>query len=543
MIQIWLFRWSRPSRQKPSNGRARKKFASGNLWLETLEDRTVPSVTLGVSVDGMNTSNNSCNCQPPDTIAAAGPNHVIELVNTALEVFNKDGTVASAPQSLASFFSSVFVGPNQTDPFVMYDETLGRFAVGIMDYVNLSTPNHLDFAVSSADNGSPLTWTFENYSVGEGSFFADYPRAGWNAEAYFVGFNMFNTTGTGSFSHVQELVINKSTLAISSQNDLSTSLFTVTPAVMHGAVATGADPEYFVEASNGGGSTIHVLTMTNVLAAAPTITDTTISVPAYAIAPAPSQPGHRSIARFDARIFNAAWRDNHLVAAHQVGVSSGGHHGKTAGVARWYDFDTSGSSPVLFQSGNQAGVTNGATAFMPSVDINAADSIGLNFNESSKTEFWSMYVTGRTTAMALGTMQSPVRAVAGTAISPDSRVGDFSAITVDPSDGLTFWAANQYQGSDFWDTHIASFTVTGTSIITPINIVATLPDSGAAQPESQTVTPSQVDSSVGEANTAGQIIAPQTETQTDNVVRVSATRTLDSFWADPANLDFVGLPS
>ena len=65
--------------------------------IERLEDRTVMSVTVGVSVDGMNTTNNSCNCQPPDTIAAAGPNHVVHMVNTAIEVFNKNGTVASAP--------------------------------------------------------------------------------------------------------------------------------------------------------------------------------------------------------------------------------------------------------------------------------------------------------------------------------------------------------------------------------------------------------------------------------------------------------------
>jgi hypothetical protein len=91
--------------------------------VELLEDRTVPSVTVGVSVDGMNTTNNSCNCQPPDTIVAAGPNHVVELVNTAIEVFNKSGVVTSAPESLATFFSPK--NPNQSDPFVL--PTLDRF--------------------------------------------------------------------------------------------------------------------------------------------------------------------------------------------------------------------------------------------------------------------------------------------------------------------------------------------------------------------------------------------------------------------------------
>jgi hypothetical protein len=75
MILNWLYG---SHRLRPKHGKNRgleiagKKFASANLWLETLEDRTTPSVTLGISVDGMNTTNNSCNCQPPDTIAAAG---------------------------------------------------------------------------------------------------------------------------------------------------------------------------------------------------------------------------------------------------------------------------------------------------------------------------------------------------------------------------------------------------------------------------------------------------------------------------------------
>src|SRR6516164_5865888 len=107
MLQNWLFRSDRPlDEYSARRGRSPdKRPASARLWVETLEERTVPSVTLGVSVDGMNTTNNSCNCQPPDTIAAAGPNHVVELVNTAIEVFNKNGTVANAPESLATFFS------------------------------------------------------------------------------------------------------------------------------------------------------------------------------------------------------------------------------------------------------------------------------------------------------------------------------------------------------------------------------------------------------------------------------------------------------
>src|SRR6516225_11849027 len=112
-------RWKRLARLVPAG-----KPVLARVVVEALEDRTTPSVTVGASVDGMNTTNNSCNCQPPDTIAAAGPNHIVELVNTAIEVFNKSGAVTSAPESLATFFHPT--NPNQSDPFVFYDEIAGQ---------------------------------------------------------------------------------------------------------------------------------------------------------------------------------------------------------------------------------------------------------------------------------------------------------------------------------------------------------------------------------------------------------------------------------
>jgi hypothetical protein len=172
------------------------------------------------------------------------------------------------------------------------------------------------------------------------------------------------------------------------------------------------------------------------------------------------------VASFDDRIFDAAFRNvggvNHLVAAHQV------TDGSVPVVARWYDINTSTMS--LSQSGNAPTGVSGASTFMPSVDINTAGSIGMNFNESASNESWSMYVTERIATDPSGTMETPVRVAAGTKTTLDSRVGDFSGTVVDPSDGLTFWGAGEYQGADFWDTHIASFR-SSTGLNTPVAAV------------------------------------------------------------------------
>jgi hypothetical protein len=427
--------------------------------VERLEERTVMSVTVGVSVDGMNTTNNSCGCQPPDTIAAAGPNHVVEMVNTAIEVFDKSGKVTSAPQSTLSFFTN-HISPNQSDPFVFYDDVTGQFVAGILDYSSGNAANHVDLA-TGVDGTNGITWTLHTpIASGEGKKFLDYPRVGYNADAYFIEGNMFRGN---FFSNVQVITLNKSGAILSRHDD--SSLFTLTPAAMHGSSSGG--PEYFVEAANNGGSSLQVVTETNVLSRSPTFTTSSVPVSSYQSGGSPPQPGG-TVPSFDDRIFDAAFRTvggvNHLVAAHQVAGLS------VPVVARWYDINTSTMS--LIQSGNAPAVTSGSSQFMPSVDINTAGSIGMTFDESSSSEYWSMYVTERTASDGSGTMEAPVLAVAGTATSPDSRVGDFSGTTVDPFDGLTFWSANQYQGSDFWDTHIASFSIAGAA---PVTITTALP--------------------------------------------------------------------
>src|SRR5205807_7468371 len=59
--------------------------------LERLEDRLVPTVSVLKSFAGMNFNDTTSGGEPPDTIVAAGPNHVVECVNTAIRVYDKSG--------------------------------------------------------------------------------------------------------------------------------------------------------------------------------------------------------------------------------------------------------------------------------------------------------------------------------------------------------------------------------------------------------------------------------------------------------------------
>jgi hypothetical protein len=294
---------------------------------------------------------------------------------------------------------------------------------------------------------------------------------------------------------------------------------------MHGAASGG--PEYFVEAANGGGSSLTVVTETNVLSSSPTFTTTPVSVTAYSGGGAP--PG--GVASFDDRIFDAAFRNvggvNHLVAAHQVAG------GSVPVVGRWYDINTSTMS--LIQSGNAPTGVSGASTFMPSVDINTAGSIGMNFNESASNEFWSMYVTERISSDPSGTMETPVLVAAGISTTPDSRVGDFSSTVVDPSDGLTFWGAGEYQGADFWDTHVASFK-SSTGVNTPV--ASTIVPTFSSHPEWDLQAALAHDPTNTDIAPINQPAVAQPAADTGSTVSNSATSNLDSFFADVRNWDF-----
>jgi hypothetical protein len=456
-------------------------------------------VNLGTNFIGLNI-NDTPGYEPPDTIAAAGPNHVVELVNTDMRIFNKTGGVIST-QDLGTFFASLHP-QSLSDPAVMFDETIsngagnpaGRFIVSILDFNTSSSAFKSSFDVAISNDADPTHGFTEMHQIDmtEGAkLFADYPRVGWNADGYFFSFNMFDQSLT-TFQHVQVLTIDKSTVLDANnatfakyQVDPAGSNFTMAPATMHGSVV--GDPMWFVEETNVdsggdglGGNTIHVIKWTwtnNVLSNSPMQTDYSISVTPYAAPPNAAQPGG-TITTNDTRILNAAWRGDRLVADQTVGVG-------TVAQARWYEFNTHmGGTPTLTQSGNIAGdPTQGSnvSTYYPAIEIAANGDLGMTFMESSSSQDMSMYVTGQSTGGPAGVMQTPVLVKAGEDTYFGSRAGDFSGITVDPVTGTSFWAASEYTKQGFifsyWGTWIANFSLTAPDSIPP-SVTVTAPNGG-----------------------------------------------------------------
>jgi len=326
---------------------------------------------------------------------------------------------------------------------------------------------------------------------------------GYNADVYTLTFNMFGfpLNASSPYDHVQVLTIlkssvldaNKATLSAAKADRTGLTNSTMTPASMHGA-ASGLPMLFVQETLNAVtslpvGNSIRLSAISNAFGT-PTFFDFDVAVPSYVVGaggatPPANQPSANQITTNDSRILNVVYRGGQLIASQTVGTAAG------VANARWYHFNVNITAahpqPTLTQSGNIARTS--LSTYFPSVEMNANGDIGMTFMESGATEYMSMYVTGRKWTDALGTMQIPRLVKTGDAAysafgdSSPFRAGDFSGISVDPSDG-SFWAANEYatarnfqlQSLANWGTWIGNFTITPGPIATGRTALGELPE-------------------------------------------------------------------
>jgi hypothetical protein len=435
-----LFLGPRRVRQRPL------PFFRVRLRLENLEARTLMSVDLGITTEGITPAG----WIPPDTIGAAGPDYFVEAINLQVAYYRKVDGVKVFQQDLGTFFRPLGGVLNLSDPVVTYDEFTGQFVVGAIDY-NLGTQARFDVAISN-DSDPNDGWYEARYNmydgIGSGTL-NDYPKMGYNADAYVISFNMFPSGGP---FHVDTLSIDKNTLAgYANIVPGGSNNGTLVPAVMHDA--NPGDPEWLIE--DWTYTSVEVCEMSNVLSNSPNYQFFNVPVPQYAEPPNATQLGGGGtipVNQLSTRFYNAAERYGQLVAAHTIGAGTVDH-------ARWYQLDISQGYPVLVQVGD-VDPGPGINTYFPTIEINANADLGMTYIESSPSEYMSMYVTGQANGDPLNTMQPGAVTHPGIGRYTLSRVGDYSGISVDPNDLTTFWAANEYRGTDpSFNTGIASFTV------------------------------------------------------------------------------------
>ncbi|HWB20632.1 MAG TPA: hypothetical protein VG711_10050, partial [Phycisphaerales bacterium] len=169
---------------------------------------------LGFSFTG-NTITTDGGVLPPDTMGAVGPTQVMVTTNGRIRVYDKTtGALGALNATQESFFSSVLGGGSNfcSDPQVRYDRTSGRWIIITLSIPPSFSANRVLVAVSS---GSTITgsgsFTFFFFTAAASGELCDYPSLGVDANALYIGGNIFNSAGT-SLLRADGWVVRKSSV-------------------------------------------------------------------------------------------------------------------------------------------------------------------------------------------------------------------------------------------------------------------------------------------------------------------------------------------
>src|SRR5216683_1822799 len=404
-------------------------------------------IQIRQSYAGIDFLDSNCSCLPPDTNAAVGNDFVVETVNLQLRVFDKITGIAILDEPLQTLFGASTGG----DPYVVYDDIADRWYISAFD----STDQGLFLAVST--DGDP-THPFNTFQLDNVGGFPDYAKLGFNKDAIFISYNNF---GPGGGAAVNIASIDKAAaLSGTVSYFVSVPQFqfrAMPPAQMHGHHED--DVEWFVstDGTDAGGTTIRVTEMTNYLSATPTFTYTSLPVAEYRSATRADQPGGRVTTFPNTTMTQVHYNNGFLVTAMASGTASDGF---VYPKGLYYEINVNGAPDALprLVSENVVDPGEGVAVQMPSVAKDEHGNLGLTWMESSSSEYLSMWAGNR---YANGAFSAQVAAPGGGFFFVNFRIGDYSTVVVDPTDGRTFWTANEYIGNDgdvdIWRTHITSF--------------------------------------------------------------------------------------
>jgi len=124
---------------------------------------------------------------------------------------------------------------------------------------------------------------------------------------------------------------------------------------------------------------------------------------------------------------------------------------------RWYELRKTTTNWSIYQQGTWQ--PDNDFRWMGSIAMNANGNIAVGYSVSSSTTYPSIRYAGRTANAPLGQFNIPeTTIVEGTSSQTNvNRWGDYSTMSIDPTDDSTFWYAQMYRLGSNWRTQFASF--------------------------------------------------------------------------------------
>ena len=435
---------------------------------------SMPAPLLNFDGIGNGVAGFSVGAAPPDPNMTVGPNHLLQIVNTDLAIYNKTGTLLLGPipiNTLWQGFGGICQTDNDGDPLVRYDAIANRFLVTQFAIGN-PNPNYLE-CVAVSQTPDP-TGAYYRYAFGY-SDFDDYPKIAVWPDAYYTTYNMFD----------KNLNFQSGEVCALDRNSMLQGLAATQQCFQAGVDFGGLLPSDFLGGTlPSAGAPNHVVALgavdgqlafwnfhvdwTN--SANSTLTGPTVLTTAAFTLPCgdtggtcvPQQGTSQQIDTLGDRImYRLAYRNfgtyESLITNHTVDVNG------ITGV-RWYELRLNSSgAPSIFQQGTYA-PSDGVYRWMGSIAMDKSGNMAVGYSASSGSIYPQIRYAGRLASDPLNLLpQNEVTLFAGAGSQTGAsltRWGDYTSMDVDPADGCTFWYTNQYlpsNGAFNWRTRIGSF--------------------------------------------------------------------------------------
>jgi hypothetical protein len=436
-------------------------------------DAGAPSIPAPLANwEGINVANGCGGCLPPDTNGEVGPNHYVQTVNVAFQIWNKSGTSLYGPaqiNTIWSGFGGACATNNDGDPVVLYDQLADRW---LISQFTASSPYNECIAVSQT--GDPTgAWYRYAFQLSTTNF-PDYPHLGVWPDGYYMSVNQFNNASTyaGPRPYVfdrAKMLNGQAATFQTTANALGSTVAPILPSDLDGtALPPSGAPNFF--AGFGSPIKIYKFHVDWTTPANTTWTNSANLTPAAFTQLCGStrscipQPG--TTAKLDGigdrGMFRLAYRNfgDHeaMVFNHSVNVGSG-----QAGV-RWYEIRNPNTTASIYQQGSYA--PDATNRWMGSGAMDRQGNLAIGYSVSSSSVYPGIRYAGRLATDPLGALsQGEATLIAGSGSQTHSaaRWGDYSDLTVDPSDDCTFWYTQEYYtttASSGWRTRIGSFKFT-----------------------------------------------------------------------------------
>ncbi len=413
--------------------------------------------------------------EPPDPWIAAGPDHLVQMVNIHTRITDRAGRQLVLAANVA-FFGIPAAEFMDADPRVLYVPERDRWIASILSYgcdgeaEPYSPVGHLYFSVSAT--GDP-TGAWDRYVIDFPGVIPDYPGLGYGSGTVALSANEFALAGCeGPVPIIAEQGYDGASLHVVDWADLldgdGTAAFTATspdPGLFNWRPAPNlaADPTIhaLVEMGTPTAPSLGHATISGTIAggdlvvSAPTELTGVPGLP-LAAAPAPRDRGGSIPDALDERVTDAVRLGDRLAYVHTTPCGSGT---SLRDCVRVTELDVSGAAPALAQS--LLVDAAGTDTYMGGVGFSDDGTLYLVYSRSSPTTYISSYARWQRPADPRGAFGP------GTALlaagrgayggrTGNTRWGDYVGVARDPADPAAVWQANQYADTDGgWATWVS----------------------------------------------------------------------------------------